>query len=94
LPSSPAHFDADVAAYRARGLQAASEARPPPNGGPIAYVDTPGELPGFIEVIECDSLMERTFSRFYQAAIAWDGLMPVGPFLDGTELSSPAVSTP
>lgn len=75
-------FDADVAAYIARGYEVALEDRPVPGGGRIAYLDTHGELPGFIEVIEYDFAMEQMFSRFYQAAIGWDGTSAVRPFFD------------
>ncbi|HZD53524.1 MAG TPA: hypothetical protein VE175_10790 [Woeseiaceae bacterium] len=43
-------------------------------------MDTRGELPGFIELIEVGDLMEAVFTRFYQASVGWDGSDPVRPF--------------
>jgi len=47
----------------------------------VGYVDTHGDLPGFIEVIENDAAMEQIFTRFYRASVGWDGTEPVRPFI-------------
>ena len=51
-----------------------------PTGGDVAYMDAHGALPGFVELISTNALMERAFSRFYAAALAWDGTTPIRPF--------------
>jgi len=52
-----------------------------PLGARVGYVDTHGDLPGFIEVIENDAAMEQIFTRFYRASVGWDGTEPVRPFI-------------
>jgi hypothetical protein len=44
-----------------------------PTGGEVAYFDTKGAMPGFVELIETSEGMERAFAHFYGAALAWDG---------------------
>jgi hypothetical protein len=51
-----------------------------PTGGDVAYMDTHGAMPGFVEVIAANPLMERVFSGFYGAALSWDGSDPIRPF--------------
>jgi hypothetical protein len=43
-------------------------------------MDTHGAMPGFVEVIAANPLMERVFSGFYGAALSWDGSDPIRPF--------------
>jgi hypothetical protein len=74
-----ADFAGDIARHEARGHEVAFRAGVP-TGGSVAYVDTHGELPGFVELIELGDEMERTFTRFYAASLAWDGADPVRPF--------------
>ena len=38
-----------------------------PTGGELAYLDTNGALPGFVELIETSPGMERAFGNFYGA---------------------------
>jgi hypothetical protein len=71
--------DADIARYVDEGYELAFRAGVP-TGGSVAYLDTKGALPGFIEVIELGPVMEETFTRFYAASLAWDGSDPVRPF--------------
>jgi hypothetical protein len=51
-----------------------------PTGGEVAYLDTNGALPGFVELIETSPGMERVFGNFYGASLTWDGSNPVRPF--------------
>jgi hypothetical protein len=51
-----------------------------PTGGSVAYMDTNGSLPGFVELIELGDAMEETFTRFYAASLGWDGRDPIRPF--------------
>jgi hypothetical protein len=44
-------------------------------------MDTHGTMPGFVELIATNPLMERVFGRFYGAALSWDGSDPIRPFV-------------
>jgi len=72
--------DADVARYEARGMKTAFRAGVP-TGGDVVYLDTGGVLPGFVELIPVNPLMERAFGAFYAASLGWDGSEPVRPFM-------------
>lgn len=72
-------YDADVERHGARGFELAFEAGVP-TGGRVGYLDTKGELPGFLELIELDDATEATFTRFYAASLGWDGKDLVRPF--------------
>lgn len=72
-------FTGDIARYGERGYEVAFQAGVP-TGGSVAYLDTAGELPGFLELIELGEMMEAVFTRFYAASLAWDGSDPVRPF--------------
>lgn len=72
-------FDDDVAQYQDRGYDVAFRAGVP-TGGSVAYLDTKGALPGFVELIEIGDVMEQVFTRFYAASLGWDGCDPVRPF--------------
>jgi hypothetical protein len=74
-----ADIDADIGRYEAMGMEVAFRAGVP-TGGDVAYMDTHGVMPGFVELISTNPLMERTFSRFFGAALSWDGTDPVRPF--------------
>ena|SRR5436305_146288 len=74
-----ADFAADVARYEEMGMTLAFRAGVP-TGGEVAYFDSGGALPGFVELIETNTGMERAFSRWYGAALAWDGTDPIRPF--------------
>lgn len=72
-------FDGDIARYEAQGYSVAFRAGVP-TGGSVAYLDSGGELPGFIELIELGEVMEAVFTRYYAASLSWDGSDPVRPF--------------
>ena len=72
--------DADIRRYEAMGMEVAFRAGVP-TGGDVAYMDTHGAMPGFLELIATNPAMDRAFSRFYGAALSWDGTDPVRPFM-------------
>lgn len=74
-----ADFAGDLARYEAKGMELAFRLGVP-TGGEVAYLDTKGALPGFIELIETSPGMERAFAGFYGAALAWDGRDPIRAF--------------
>ncbi len=73
-------FDEDLAAYGSRGFELAFLARVP-TGGRVGYLDTHGQMPGFIELIEADAAMEAHFTGYRRAALGWNGSDPVRPFI-------------
>lgn len=73
------NVDADVARYAELGMDVAFRAGVP-TGGDVVYLDTRGRLPGFIELIPTNPLMEQVFDGFRRATLAWDGRDPVRPF--------------
>lgn len=64
--------EADVKRYQAMGYELAFRAGVP-TGGEVAYMDSKGEMPGFVELIEANPLMEQVFTSFYAASLTWDG---------------------
>jgi hypothetical protein len=72
-------FAADVATYEARGYELAFRLGVP-TGGSVGYLDTHGELPGMLELIEVGDLLEAVFTRFYLASVGWDGTDPIRAF--------------
>jgi hypothetical protein len=74
-----ADFAGDLKRYESTGMEVAFRLGVP-TGGEVAYLDTHGKLPGFVELIETSPGMERAFAQFYGAALAWDGTDPVRPF--------------
>lgn len=72
-------FDADLAEYTARGYAVAFRCGVP-TGGSVAYLDTHGALPGYLELIESGPGMEAAFTEFWKASLGWDGRDPVRPF--------------
>jgi len=75
-----ADVDSDVARYKAMGLEVAFRAGVP-TGGDVVYMDTHGQMPGFVELIATNAVMERVFAGFFGAALSWDGSDPVRPFM-------------
>jgi len=71
--------EADVARYAALGMREAFRAGVP-TGGDVVYVDTQGKLPGFIELIPVNPLMEQVFAGFQRATADWNGAEPIRPF--------------
>lgn len=77
-----ADFDASVAKYEAQGFDLALKLGVP-TGGSVAYMDTKGAMPGYLEVIETSPGMEAAFTEFWKTTIGWDGSDPVRPFPGG-----------
>jgi Glyoxalase/Bleomycin resistance protein/Dioxygenase superfamily len=74
-----ADVEADVERYTAKGMTEAFRAGVP-TGGDVVYMDARGALPGFVELIPTNPLMEEVFERFRQSTVSWDGRDPVRPF--------------
>ena len=74
-----ADFKADLKRYQEMDMELAFRLGVP-TGGEVAYLDTRGKLPGFVELIETSPGMERAFGSFYGAALTWDGSNPVRSF--------------
>ena len=72
--------ESDVAQYEKRGFRQAFRAGVP-TGGDVVYLDSAGAVPGFVELIPVNPLMERAFSAFYAASMAWDGANRIRPFM-------------
>ncbi|MEI9852117.1 MAG: VOC family protein [Sphingomonas sp.] len=75
-----ADVDAEIAAYEARGYALAFRAGVP-TGGAVAYMDGGPGQPGFVELIPATPGMDAGFTRFWQAALHWDGKDPIRPFM-------------
>ncbi len=74
-----ASFADDLAGYVGRGYEVAFQCGVP-TGGSVAYLDTNGTLPGYLELIESGPQMEAAFTEFWKASLGWDGRDPVRPF--------------
>lgn len=72
-------FERSIDTYVESGYDVAFRAQVP-TGGSVAFLDTKGNLPGFIELIELGDEMEATFTKYYAASLTWDGSNPVRPF--------------
>jgi hypothetical protein len=72
-------FQADLDRYESKGYELAFLCGVP-TGGSVGYLDTKGELPGMLELIEVGDTMESLFTKFYLASVGWDGTDPVRPF--------------
>jgi len=72
-------FDARIKAYTDSGFETAmyleNEFR-----NRIAYIDTKGLLPFFIEVVEVNEIVERVYTALHRTSIDWDGKDPVRRF--------------
>jgi len=77
---SSTDVDADVRRYQDMGFELAFRAGVP-TGGEVAYMDSKGLMPGFVELIQTNREMELAFTGFYAASAAWDGKDPVRPFM-------------
>ena len=75
-----ADVDTDVKRYQAMGMEVAFRAGVP-TGGDVAYLDSHGSLPGFVEFIQVNPLMEQVFTGFYRASLSWDGTDAIRPFM-------------
>ena len=72
-------FETDITRYKKMGMEIAFRCGVP-TGGEVAYFDTHGVMPGYVELIETSPGMERAFAHFYGAALAWDGSDPIRSF--------------
>jgi hypothetical protein len=70
------NFDEQVADYLAKGYEIAFSDTAP-MGMRVAYMDTLGELPGMVELIEGNAAFEGFFTPIYKASIGWDGRDPI-----------------
>jgi hypothetical protein len=74
-----ADAEAERIAYAGRGYHVAFST-PVPSGGNVYYMgDYPG-APGFVELIPATPGMDEMFTRYWRAAVDWDGRDPVRPF--------------
>ena len=71
--------DAEVRRYQAMGMEEAFRAGVP-TGGDVVYMDARGALPGFVELIPTNAIMEEVFEKFRQATAGWDGKNAIRPF--------------
>jgi hypothetical protein len=73
------NYDEQMAAYKALDYELAfySETDLPNRN---AYMDTHGEFPFFIEVIEATESLEAIFTGVYQASVDWNGKNPIRDF--------------
>jgi len=72
-------FDAWMKKYEAAGYEVALYCETDiPNRN--AYLDTRGELPYFVEVIEMNAGTERIFTSVYRPSIGWNGEDPIRSF--------------
>jgi hypothetical protein len=72
----PADFDAALAGYLERGYVEAFADRLP-SGSRIVYMDTKGDLPGMIELVEHTKAQEAVYSAIWRASLDWDGSDPL-----------------
>jgi Glyoxalase/Bleomycin resistance protein/Dioxygenase superfamily len=82
-------FDGRIKAYTESGFETAmyveNEFR-----NRIAYIDTKGKLPFFIEVVEVNEIVERVYTALYRTSMAWDGTDPIRRFSSIGELVATA----
>jgi hypothetical protein len=71
--------EAQVPGYRARGYDVAFRAAVP-TGGAVVYLDNGRNDPGMVELIPVTPAMDETFTRFWRAAVDWDGADPIRAF--------------
>ena len=74
-----ADLAADMKAMEEKGYDLAFKARVP-TGGWVAYYDTNGRHPYYIELIEAGPGVDQFFGAVYQAGVNWDGRDPIRPF--------------
>lgn len=70
------NFDAEVARYLKQGYDIAFSDTTP-MGMRVVYMDTTGELPGMVELIEGNAALESAFGPAYTASLGWDGRDPI-----------------
>jgi Glyoxalase/Bleomycin resistance protein/Dioxygenase superfamily len=67
-------FDGDLQRLTDRGYEVALIARVEEFNARGAYLDTKGEMPGWVELIEMVPAVEEMFTDTYKAALGWDGV--------------------
>jgi Glyoxalase/Bleomycin resistance protein/Dioxygenase superfamily len=69
-------FDAELRRFQNMGYEVVVYAK---NDIPVraAYLDTHGQLPTFLEIMEVNETVEALFSAMYHASVGWDGSDPV-----------------
>jgi len=72
----PVDFDAELRRHLDRGHEEAFSDRLP-SGARIVYVDTKGELPGMIELVEHTPAQVAVYTTIWQASCGWDGSNPI-----------------
>jgi len=79
-------FPAKIKAYEAMGYETVFYCE---TGMPnrVAYVDTKGASPFFIEVIEAAGMLEAVFNGVYRASVDWDGKNPIRDFVSYDQLT-------
>jgi hypothetical protein len=71
--------EAERAAYQKRGYHVAFST-PVPSGGNVYYMGDGHNAPGFVELIPATRGMDDMFTKYWKAAVNWDGKSPVRPF--------------
>jgi len=46
----------------------------------IVYIDMKGKLPFFVEVVEVNDIVERSYTAMYRTSMQWDGTNPIRRF--------------
>jgi hypothetical protein len=68
-------YDASLAAYTRQGAQVAFSGLM--MGSRVCWIDTSATLGFMVELIEANTVADTVFSRFREAATAWDGKDPL-----------------
>ena len=71
--------ESERAAYEKRGYHVAFST-PVPSGGTVYYMGDGPNAPGFIELIPATPGMDEMFTRYWRAAVDWDGTDAIRPF--------------
>jgi hypothetical protein len=69
-------LDAEIARFEARGMQEVFRVGVP-TGGVVAYMEGSANLPGLIELLPVNPVMDVAFTEMWRASIDWDGTNPV-----------------
>lgn len=69
-------FDAQLEKFEAMGYEVVAYGE---NDIPVraAYLDTKGNFPTFLEIMETNETVETLFAAMYHASVGWDGSQPV-----------------
>ena len=69
-------FEQDLARFKSMGYEVAFEGQTP-RGIRLAYMDTSGDMPGMMELIEFNDMQNQLFKRVQDACVGWDGRDPI-----------------